>query len=163
MNQTQGMILGIIRTTPMIPSQVVDQVEGLAPLWYAARTNVYRELNNLTKEELVKASEPIESLRWATSYSITERGIEAYERWRIEVEPRNYMQDPILLRCALDMLNNGEFDAATLQAGATKYRKLLDKVLSASDDRFVPLVQDYYKLMTKWLEKQHADIDRVSA
>lgn len=162
MNQTQGMILGIIRTKEMIPSQIVDQVERLAPLWYASRTNVYRELRNLVKDELVEASEPVESLRWATSYKITAEGIKAYDLWRQEVEPREYLQDPILLRCALDTINTGKFTDQTLKSGAAAYKKLMDKVFTSSDDRFVPLIKDYYHMMWKWMAKQNADTTGVS-
>lgn len=124
---------------------------------------MYRELRNLVKDGLVKASEPVESLRWATSYRITDEGVRAYNEWRLEVEPREYLQDPILLRCALDMMNHGKFDEVLLHAGRMEYKKLMDKTFINTDDRFAPLVRSHYKKLSDWLEHERTLITRVSA
>jgi DNA-binding PadR family transcriptional regulator len=157
-NQTQGLILGILQSADMIPSQVVEEVETLAPIWYAARQNVYRELRNLVQVDHLSASAPMRELHWATIYSITDAGRAAYSAWRLAVEPRQYLQDPILLRCALDLKNNTSMDKKILSGAHKEYTLLKLQALKSAGSReanpMMDLAASYYALMGDWFDNQ---------
>lgn len=149
-NQTQGMIIGIINKSTLIPSQIIDSVESLYPIWYTSRANVYAEIGKMVEQGLLKAGEPIVSMRHAVPYSVTEKGHRAYQVWKTEVEPRTCLQDPILLRCALDIMNEGKIDPEYRWKGSAAYVKERDKY-ERSTSSFKELLVNHFRALSSWL------------
>src|SRR5437763_9442557 len=79
-NPTSASLLGFLCWRPMSGGEIVSAVEGsVGHFWNITRSQIYRELQALAGEGLVKLGEV--GPRRRAPYAITDRGREAFRAW----------------------------------------------------------------------------------
>lgn len=79
MNETQGVILGIIGDRSLTGGQVFREMGEMTDFWSSTRSQVYRELPMMVGAGLLKDGKP--GARGAVPYKITAKGRKSYKSW----------------------------------------------------------------------------------
>lgn len=79
MNDTQGMILGLLTRGPRTGGEINRAAKGLAEFWTYTKSQTYRELRTLQAAGLIKAGKP--NRQNSVVYSLAARGRKEFNAW----------------------------------------------------------------------------------
>ena len=97
LNSTQAMVLGILGDGRMTGSEIHKAAEErLSGLWTVNRSQVYRELTEMTHLGLVRASTP--GFRNSVIFTVTKRGTRSFTEWLSQTPKEDTVRSPMALR-----------------------------------------------------------------
>jgi DNA-binding PadR family transcriptional regulator len=96
LNATAASLLGFLHEGPMTGWDIVATAENrIGNFWSLTRSQVYRELNNLAKAELITAGERGE--RDKRLFTLTIQGRQAFTAWILQEPREELIRFPLLL------------------------------------------------------------------
>ena len=94
------VLLGLLLDRPAYPYQLADRMQQrLGPSWKVRSGPLYQAVGGLERDQLIERVESVPTVRGDRHvYSITERGIEEFERWFEQTADTVRLSRPLLVK-----------------------------------------------------------------